>query len=308
MSDNSEEKGVVFNIQRFAIQDGPGIRTTVFFKGCPLHCNWCSNPESVKLHPEIITRDVKCIRCGKCIEACPQKAISVVEDVRVIDWAKCDYCLKCAEVCPSKSIEAVGEYKTVAEVMDTVMRDANYYRRTGGGMTLSGGEPLLQWQFALALLREGKEQGLHTALDTTGHADWEVLDKVMEFTDLVLYDLKHMDSAKHQEGTGVPNERILENLKKAANRPGAHIWVRIPLVPTFNDTEAEFGEMCKFALSLGDAMEKVSILPYHKYAETKYTAIGREYPYKGIDLLTDERVEELRQLVESNGLKVDVGK
>jgi pyruvate formate lyase activating enzyme len=304
----SEYKGIVFNIQRFSIHDGPGIRTTVFLKGCQLHCGWCSNPESWKRHPEILTRDIKCIHCGKCIEACPQKAISKVEDKRVIDWTKCDYCLKCAEVCAAKSIEVSGEEMTVARVLDTVMRDASFYKRTGGGMTVSGGEPLVQWEFARALLREGKQKGIHTALDTTGYADWEALDKVAEFTDLVLYDLKHMDPTKHKEATGVSNERILDNLTKIAAKANSHVWIRIPLIPDFNDSEAALGDICAFALTLGGNVEKVSILPYHKFAELKYTATGREYMYREVNLLSDDRVEELKKFVESRGLKVDVGK
>ena len=156
--DIAEARGVVFNIQRFSIHDGPGIRTTVFLKGCPLRCGWCSNPESLSPYPEIITRDAKCIRCGKCVEACPEQAIAVVEDTRIIEWEKCSYCMECAEVCPSGAIEAAGRTMTVAEVMDTVGRDAGFYRRTGGGMTLSGGEPLVQWQFASETAPGGEEK------------------------------------------------------------------------------------------------------------------------------------------------------
>ena len=175
-------------------------------------------------------------------------------------------------------------------------------------MTLSGGEPLVQPDFATALLKAGKESGLLTALDTTGHADWEALNKAMEHTDLVLYDVKHLLAEKHQEGTGVGNERILENLRKAAKHSNAHIWLRYPVVPTFNDTDEDLEGLCNLAQELGPAIEKISILPYHKYAEAKYAAIGRDYPFKGVELLSEERVEEMRQKIESRGLKVDVGK
>jgi pyruvate formate lyase activating enzyme len=309
MSDKSAEgRGVVFNVQRFSIHDGPGIRTTVFLKGCPLRCEWCSNPESMRLSPEIIARDIKCIRCGKCVEACPQQAITLVEDNRIIQWEKCNYCMKCAEVCPSGAIEAVGRYMSVDEVLDTVGRDASYYRRTGGGMTLSGGEPLVQWQYALKLLQEAKKRGFHTTLDTSGYADWEVLDEVLNYTDLVLYDVKHLDSERHREATGVPNERILDNLRKTVGKAATMVWVRYPVIPQFNDTDEEIEELCRFVLAEVPSVEKLSLLPYHKFAETKYGATGREYPYKGIPLQTEERIGDLKKLAESQGLRVDVGR
>ena len=308
LENNAEDRGVVFNIQRFSIHDGTGIRTTIFLKGCPLRCGWCSNPESMRLSPEIITRDIKCIRCSKCVEACPQQAITTVDNTRIIHWEKCNYCMKCAEVCPSGAIEAVGRYMSVAEVLDTVGRDAGYYRRTGGGMTLSGGEPLVQWQYALKLLQEAKKRGFHTTLDTCGYANWEVLDEVLNYTDLVLYDVKHLDSERHQEATGVPNEQILDNLRKTVGKAATMVWVRYPVIPQFNDTDKEIEELCRFVLAEVPSVEKLSLLPYHKFAETKYSAIGREYPYKGIPLHTEERIEDFKKIAESHSLTVDVGR
>jgi len=304
----AENRGLVFNIQRFSIHDGPGIRTTVFLKGCPLSCAWCSNPESLGTHPEIITRDVKCIQCGKCVEACPKQAITTIENSRVIQWEKCNHLMKCAEVCPSGAIEAVGRTMTVVEVMDTVARDASYYQRTGGGMTLSGGEPMVQWPFALKLLQEAKKIGLHTALDTTGYGDWEILDKLLNFTDLVLYDVKHPNSARHQEGTGVPNERILDNLRKMVAKPGCKVWVRHPVIPQFSDSEEVLEALCKLVLTLESSVEKISLLPYHKFGEVKYAAMGRAYPWKEIPTVSDERIEEFKKLIESHGIAVDVGR
>jgi pyruvate formate lyase activating enzyme len=304
----NSELGVVFNIQRFSIHDGPGIRSTVFLKGCPLHCPWCQNPESIRLLPEIIMRDIKCIRCVKCADNCPRRAISVGDSGRTIEWEKCNYCLKCAEVCPSKSIVTSGEQKSVDEVIQEVMKDSSYYRRSGGGMTISGGEPLAQWQFTLALLQNARQKGLHTAIDTTGYANWEVLDEVLNYTSLALYDVKHMDSAKHRAATGVPNEGILENLEKAVKKPGLKVWIRRPVILDFNDSEDEMEELCRFVVSLGPAVEKISLLPFHKFSESKYHAIGKVYSYKEVPLLSEERIEELRRLAESHGLKVDVGK
>lgn len=308
MQDNAEARGVVFNIQRFSVHDGPGIRTTVFLKGCPLRCAWCSNPEALQAEPQIITRDAKCIRCGKCVEACPEQAIAVVGNKRTIDWEHCNSCLKCAEVCPSGAIEATGRHMTVAEVMDPVRRDAGYYEHSGGGMTVSGGEPLVQWHFALQLLREAKEMELHTALDTTGCVDWKILDEALNFTDLVLYDVKHTNSARHQEGTGVPNERILDNLRRTAAKSGMRVWVRYPLIPCFNDSEQTLEELCSLVLSLQPAVEKISLLPYHKFGEAKYAALGKRYPWKDKPEMGEAQVEKLRKLVESHSIKVDVGR
>jgi len=306
--DVAEARGVVFNIQRFSIHDGPGIRTTVFLKGCPLRCGWCSNPESTRMGPEIITRDAKCIGCGKCVEACSQQAIAVSDNTRTIQWEKCDYCLKCAEVCPSGAIERAGEYLTVAQVMDTVARDIGFYGRTGGGMTLSGGEPLMQWQFALQLLQAAKKSGLHTALDTTGYADWGILDEILNFTDIVLYDLKHPNSSRHQEATGVPNELILENLRRTLAKPGVKVWIRHAVIPGFSDLEDELEELCKLILALEPPVEKVSLLPYHKFGEPKYAATGRVYPWKGIPTVSDERIGALKTVVESHNITVDLGR
>lgn len=306
--ERAEGEGLIFNLQRYSIHDGPGIRTTVFFKGCPLRCRWCANPESLHPYPEIITRDVKCISSGRCVAACPQGAITLTANTRSIDWNKCDQCTKCATVCHTQAIEVTGQLASVAEIMQTVGKDASYYRRTGGGITLSGGEPLLQWRFALETLKESKRKGWHTTLDTTGYADWDAIESLLHHTDLVLYDLKHMDSVRHREGTGKGNKRILENLQKIAARPGAKLWVRRTVIPQFNDDENDLEELCRFVLTLGRAVEKVSLLPYHKFGEVKYAALGRPYPYHGVPLGDDEQLVAFKQELERHGISVDVGR
>jgi len=306
--DVADTRGVVFNIQHFSIQDGPGIRTTVFLKGCSLHCGWCSNPEALSPYPQIIVRDLKCIESGKCVEVCDPQAITFTEGKRIIHWGKCNQCMKCAEVCPSGAIEAVGKTMTVTEVLDKVQRDAGYYKRTGGGMTLSGGEALVQAQFCLELLREAKKRGLHTALDTTGNTDWETFDGILNFTDLVLYDLKSMNSSKHREATGVPNERILDNLRKAVAKPGTESWIRYPVIPQFNDADEDLEALCVFLPRLKPSVAKICLLPYHRHGELKYAALGESFPWQGVPAIHDERIEEFKKRIESHGFEVDVGR
>ncbi|MBI2875566.1 MAG: glycyl-radical enzyme activating protein [Candidatus Tectomicrobia bacterium] len=305
--------GYIFNLQRFSLHDGPGIRTTVFLKGCPLRCGWCANPESMRPLPEIITREAKCIGCGRCLSACPQGAIVLQEGRRAIHWEQCDQCRRCAEVCPSGAIEVMGRPVGVAEVLEEVLRDRRFYQRNGGGLTVSGGEPLFQGELARDLLAQARQQGLHTALDTSGYADWGVLERVLEHADLVLYDLKQMDDERHRQGTGVSNRRILENLEQVAYRYHAgngstRIWVRCPVIPGFNDSEENFRAMAHFVQSLGEAVERVSLLPYHRFGELKYAAIGKAYPYEGQPMLSEERLEELRGLLESYQLTVTLKK
>jgi pyruvate formate lyase activating enzyme len=303
-SRNGPRLGLIFNIQRFSIHDGPGIRTTVFFKGCPLRCRWCSNPESWNDFPEILTLDVKCTRCGRCRDVCPVGAIVVDQRERRIDRAVCNLCLECAEVCPTGAITVSGKWMTVAEVMQEVASDGLFYQNSGGGVTLSGGEPLMQWEFAVDLLKACQEQGFHTALDTSGYAEWEVLEKVLEYTDLVLYDIKHMDPAKHREGTGKTNELILENARKTAAM--RRTWLRVPLIPGYNDSAENLTAIARFGREIG--AEKVSLLPYHIWGQGKYERLGRKYPMEGVPLPADEQIERCRQLVEESGAKATVGR
>ena len=300
--EKTNQKGLIFNIQRFSIQDGPGIRTTVFFKGCPLRCHWCSNPESQSPKPQIITRDVKCVCSGKCVEACPQQAITITQQGRRIDWDKCNQCLKCAEACPYGAIEVVGTYMTAEEVMKEIEADKLFYQNSGGGTTISGGEPLSQWEFVYHLLMLCKEKGIHTTLDTCGYAPWERMERVLEYTDLVLFDLKHIDPEPHRWGTGKSNRLILDNARKTASR--VRTWIRIPLIPGYNDSEEILTRMAEFAAKIG--AEKISLLPYHEWGRGKYASIGRRYSMK-THRLTSEQVQECKKLVEAMGLKVTIG-
>lgn len=299
----SDKKGLVFNIQRYSIKDGPGIRTTVFMKGCPLRCLWCSNPESQNPYPEILTRDMKCVKCGKCAQTCPTKAITVDQKARRINWAECTRCLECAKACLHGAIVVSGEYKTVEEIVKEVESDKLFYEHSGGGATISGGEPLLQWEFVYQLLKALKGKGLHTALDTCGYASWDKLEKVLEYTDLVLLDIKHMDPEQHKKGTGKSNSLILSNARKIRAK-GVKVWLRVPLIPGYNDSKENIERTARFGVEIG--AEKVSLLPYHEWGKPKYESLGRRYPFEPTESLTDEHIQELKKSIESFGLEVGI--
>jgi pyruvate formate lyase activating enzyme len=296
--------GLVFDIQKYSLHDGPGIRTTVFMKGCPLTCRWCSNPESMSSKQEIMTYDIRCIRCGKCAEVCSPGAITLTEAGRKIDWEKCDECLECARVCPAKGIECVGRYMSVDEVLAKVEQDRIFYDNSGGGMTVSGGEPMVQWEFVSRVLKRCRQKGIHTALDTSGMAPWKNLAQVIEHADLVLFDVKHMDSTTHRKGTGVGNETILENARKVAQR--VTTWIRIPLIPGFNDSESNLTRVADFAAEIG--AKKISLLPYHNLGSSKYPKLGRTYPLEDVPLLAEETVKEVKSRLEAIGPMVEIGR
>ena len=304
MTEKNENLGLVFNIQKFSIQDGPGIRTTVFMKGCPLKCLWCSNPEGISSEPEIMTHDAKCIGCGKCAEICPIDAISFTENGRTINWDRCNHCLECAKVCPAKSIEVKGEYKTVDEVFEVAAQDEPFYRNSGGGITVSGGEALLQWKFVSEFFKKCKQADFHTTLDTTAYCQWEHMEKVLEYTDLVLFDLKNLDPEKHKEKCGVDNKLILENLEKTSKK--TKLWLRIPLIPDYNDSESDMQHIGELARRIN--VDKVSLLPYHEYGRQKYPRLGKEYGFDEADILPAEHeiVTRSRKILESYGLNVGI--
>ncbi len=297
-------RGLIFNIQRFSIHDGPGIRTVVFFKGCALRCRWCSNPESWNAYQEIVTNDLRCTRCGRCQQVCPVNAIVVDERARRLDRGLCNRCLQCADVCPTGALAATGKWMTVDEVMQEAAADDLFYQNSGGGVTLSGGDPLQQWEFAVDLLKACKERGFHTAVETSGFAEWNVLERVLEYTDLVLYDVKHMDSEKHREGTGKPNELILENARKAAAK--RRLWVRVPLVPGYNDSESNLKETARFAKEIGAT--KISLLPYHAWGASKFEKLGRKFTMGEVAVPTAEQMERYREMVQAAGVMTAVGR
>jgi pyruvate formate lyase activating enzyme len=301
--ETDQTKGLVFNIQRFSIQDGPGIRTTVFMKGCPLSCLWCSNPESQEFYPIIMTRDMKCIGCGKCVEICPENAITLDNDNgRVIDFTKCNQCLECARNCPSQAIVISGQYMTVKEISSIAERDMIFYQNSGGGVTVSGGEPCSQAEFIEELLKELKAKGMHTALDTSGYVSWNKLERILDYVDLVLYDIKHLDEKEHLKGTGKRNELILSNLEKVAKK--ARTWLRIPVIINYNASEKHFYELYDLGKKVG--VEQISLLPYHEWGKSKYQQIGKNYTFQG-KTPEPEYLQRLQKLGQNFGLKVAIG-
>ena len=299
-----EPGGMIFNIQTYAIHDGPGIRTTVFLKGCPLTCVWCQNPESQSSSRELLYDRDRCTGCGLCVSACPHEAITVVDGKSRTDRSRCDASGQCAGVCPNEARSIVGNYLSVEEVFEQVAADRNFYERSGGGVTLSGGEPAAQPAFAGALLARCKAAGIHTALDTCGFARWDVLDTLLNNVDLVLFDLKHMDPQKHRDYTGVLNDLILDNAHRIYHDRKLPMRIRIPVVPGFNATPENLAATARFVVeSLGKDVP-VHLLPYHGLGDAKYERLEHNGTRPAIPPPEEERMREFKVLMESFGLAV----
>lgn len=290
---NRNQTGTIFNIQKFSVNDGPGIRTVVFFKGCPLHCRWCSNPESQLTKPQVLWNKKQCCHCTHCVETCPHQAISQVDDLICINHPKCQGCQKCVHECPQRALTMEGEMKTVQEVIDIVMQDEVFYEESQGGITLSGGEFLSQPQFAYELLLAAKEEGLHTCCETTGFAKPEVFAHIIENIDYVFFDMKHWNEEKHKEGTGVSHQLILQNMKKAVSMEKT-VLPRIPVIPGFNDS-LEDAKM--FSQTLHDiGVSTCQLLPFHQFGENKYHLLNKKYDYENMPSLHKEDLQDYLQV------------
>lgn len=291
--------GVVFNIQKYSVHDGPGIRTIVFTKGCPLACRWCSNPESQSPRPQMAFNPGRCIspaKCNFCMPACPYGSITASDGALSIDCSRCADCetLACARACPSQSLIVYGQERTVEDVLGVVAQDALFYSRSGGGMTMSGGEPLMQKKFALALLREARRRRIKTAVETCGCILWETLEEAAPLLNNILFDIKHTDTEKHRWGTGAGNELILSNLKRLLETfPDKPVLVRTPVIPGFNDDDDTARSIGRFLR--GYAGVSYEALPYHRLGTQKYMFLGREYPMGEVSLPAGvaERVQSI---------------
>jgi pyruvate formate lyase activating enzyme len=298
--------GWIFNLQRYSIHDGPGIRTTVYLKGCPLQCAWCCNPESQSRKPEIIYWQERCMRCGTCLEVCPQGAVIEIEGGwKQVDRSRCDTCGLCVEECYSGALEIVGSYRTSGEILRLVEEDRPFYDESGGGMTLSGGEPLAQPQFTLSLLQGASMRGIHTAIETSGHAPWGVWASILPYLDLILYDLKEVDPVRHARYTGVDNAIILENLNRLAETD-VPIIVRRPVIPGTNDSEESMAALGEFVREL-KTIRQVDLLPYHRLGLGKYERLGQEYALAHEPTLKNEALSGLQDILLSYGLDVQIG-
>ncbi len=287
------KSGIIFNIQKFSVNDGPGIRTTVFFKGCPLKCAWCANPESQLPKAQILWHRERCLGCHHCLESCPHQAISAIDGSIHVDAAKCHGCGKCISQCPGKALEREGEKKTVEKILQVVLQDRDFYEESGGGITLSGGEILLQADFARELLLSAKEEGLHTCCETTGFASPQVFQPVAELVDYLLFDMKHWDSQRHLAGTGVANELPLANMAWAIAQ-GKTVLPRIPVIPDFNDSLEDAAQFSRLLHRINSP--KCQLLPFHQFGENKYHLLNKKYAYENLPSLHPEDLAEYQQV------------
>ena len=303
---SSADDGVVFNIQSYSIHDGPGIRTVVFFKGCPLKCVWCSNPESQSKAPELGLLKERCHQCRKCVEVCPEGAISITEDGTIItDRVKCIICGACENICPYRARQIYGRQISKEELVDEIGKDTPFYIRSGGGVTFSGGEPTVQYRTLLAVLKACKEKYIHTAIETCGYVtDRKKLDDLLEYLDLVLYDIKCIDDEMHKKFTGASNQIILENARYIAST-GKEMIIRVPIIPGFNDKEDEIRKISEFVLSLVSVKE-INLLPYHELGKSKYGMLDKEYSLGEDAELSEEKMAQLKSLIESSGLTYNI--
>lgn len=309
------KQGIIFNIQRFTLHDGPGIRTEFFLKGCPLKCDWCGNPESIKLNvqPGVFTN--KCIsdeKCGDCKNVCPSKNSLNFKNGKLnsIDYTQCKNCFKCVNVCPSDAIKQWGKLMTVEECMKEVLKDKGFFQKSNGGVTISGGDPILQSDFVIELLKNCKENDIHTCLESTFYGQWSSFKKILEYTDLIISDLKHMDRYKHKKYTGAYNDLILENLKKLI-KENKEIILRIPVIPNINDDMENIKATADYIIEeLGNNIKVLQLLSFMHLGEEKYHSLGLDYKMKNIHFdrtIFQTNISKIADYFKSRGINCFIG-
>lgn len=301
------ETGVVFNIQHYSIHDGPGIRTTVFIKGCSLRCVWCQNPESQSFKPELFFNAEKCTGCRLCVKACPEGAIEIFRERSKTNRVICTGSGQCVEVCPNEARNLMGTYMTAKEVFEDVIEDEIFYQKSGGGVTLSGGDPVASPEFTISLLKLLKDTNIHTALDTCGYAGWETMEQILKYVDLVLFDFKHMDPDAHLKYTGVSNELILDNARRIHSDLNIPVLARVPLVPGYNDSDENIEATAEFIANELGTLTRVHLLPYHRLGEVKYERLEETDKTVLIEPPDEQHISKLIKIFESFSLTVHEG-
>lgn len=297
--------GEVASIKRYMVHDGPGIRSVVFLKGCPLRCVWCSSPHTWSGSKNLIYRVKKCIRCGQCIAACPEKALAAAEDGAItVDRVRCTRCGDCLDACPTTALVFDSSTMSVGDVMAVLERDRAFYEQSGGGITFSGGEPTAQPEFLRALLQASKAAGFHTAVETTGFVDWEVLEQLLPEIDLLLYDVKELDPSRHETLTNQRNQPILRNLERVARRKSPPLEIHVPVIPGHNDSDDFFAKLAVYLGGIG--VKDISFLPFHKLGSHEYDELGIRYPLEDADSISPKRIDQIRDRFQSLGFRVVV--
>jgi len=296
------EKGMVFDIQRFSLHDGPGIRTVLFLKGCSLQCRWCSNPESQLPRPEVMYTKLNCVNCGNCISVCPSNSLVPTSAGIRINYETCRACGLCVEACNTDALKLYGKEYTVEEVVLSLLKDRLYYESSGGGVTISGGEPLCQDDFIAEVLKKLKNLRIHTAVETAGSVDWQSFEKIVDYTDLFLYDIKHLQVTEHKKGTGKDNTVIISNLNKIFELE-KKVIIRLPLIPEYNMGQEHISDLVRFLK--GKKIDAVHLLPYHRLGIGKYEKLGKKYELSNLNPPTTEEITRIEQEIQTN-LSVEV--
>lgn len=304
-----ERKALIFNVQKYNMYDGPGVRTMIFFKGCPLRCKWCANPEGLEKKHVVLYKQNSCVNCGACVEVCPVgiHEMSAMNEHQIRRDIDCIGCRKCEDACPASALSIAGEVRTISELLEIIEEDRSFYDVSGGGVTLGGGEVLMQPEAATYLLMACKQEGINTAIETCGYSKRDAILKVAEFTDLFLFDLKHIDPERHYQLTGVRNEIIIENLKELLNRR-YNVKIRMPLLKGINDSREEIEGAIDLLMPYRDYknFKGIDLLPYHKLGVNKYTQLGMDYPIQGDPSLSDEDLARIESWIQKYDFPVTV--